>query len=450
MGKYFGTDGFRGEVNLDLTSDQAYKIGRFLGDYLLKNNLGGLIIGRDTRLSGHMFESAIAAGAMASGSQVFLAGVIPTPGVAWIVSKANFGAGVMISASHNNYVDNGIKIFNSLGEKMDEEILADLEHHLDGSRLVDFAYGDKVGTYQVYPQGVIDYGKFLSNLISGKKSQLKIGLDCANGSASVLAKEVFTALTQKVLVINDQPSGVNINQKCGSTDLRALQELVREQKLDLGLAFDGDADRCLMIDHQGQIIDGDLIMYVLAKKLYEENRLEKQMVVLTQMSNLGLLQALESGGLNYEITKVGDKYVYERMREKAYSFGGEQSGHIIFGDLATTGDGILTGLMMVMRVIEENKTLAELVSEVKILPQVLENVLVKNKEQAFNDVDVLLAVAEVEESLGKKGRILYRQSGTEKMVRVMVEAESEQRCRSEIEKIVRVLREKNLVWESKK
>ncbi len=432
MGKYFGTDGFRGEANVNLTADHAYKIGRFLGWYYTNRREDGegarIVIGKDTRRSSYMFEYALAAGITASGANAYLLHVTTTPSVAYITRTEEFDCGVMISASHNAYHDNGIKLLNGQGEKMDEETIEKVEAYLDGELgEIPFALREKIGRTVDYVAGRNRYVGYLISLGMFSFKNYKIALDCANGAAWTIAKSVFDALGAKTYVIGAEPDGVNINNGVGSTHIENLQKYVVENGMDVGFAYDGDADRCLCVDHKGRVVNGDHILYILGKYM---GQLEGNTVVTTIMSNFGLYKALDREGIDYAKTKVGDKYVYAHMVENGFSLGGEQSGHIIISKYATTGDGILTSLKVMEVLLEHKKTLADMADEVKMYPQVLQNVRVQDKAGAQSDPKVKAAIAEVTEKLGDTGRILVRESGTEPVVRVMVEAETEEECRT--------------------
>lgn len=443
MGKYFGTDGFRGEANVVLTADHAYRIGRFLGAYYGDKSKCSIVIGKDTRRSSYMFEYAIAAGITASGADAYLLHVIPTPGVAYVTRTEDFACGVMISASHNPYNDNGIKIINENGEKMEESVIERIEDYLDGKTPeVLYATGADIGRTVDYFAGRNRYMGYLMSLSLASFKGRKVGLDCSNGAASSIAKNVFDALGADTFVINDKPNGTNINSDCGSTHIEGLQAFVKENGLDVGFAYDGDADRCLCVDENGRLVDGDMIMYVCGKYLKENGQLKHNTVVTTVMSNLGLYKAFDREGINYEKTDVGDKYVYECMRREHYRLGGEQSGHIIFSKHATTGDGVLTSIKVMEVLMASKEKMSKLCEGITIYPQLLRNVRVEDKDAVLHDPDVLAAARAVEERLGGNGRILFRKSGTEPLVRVMVEAESEQLCRECADSVVDVINKK--------
>ena len=444
MGKYFGTDGFRGEANKTLTAEHAYKIGRFLGWYYGRNKEEGetckIVIGKDTRLSSYMFEYALVSGLTASGAEAYLLHVTTTPSVSYVARTEDFDCGIMISASHNPYYDNGIKLINSNGEKMDEETILKIEAYIDGlSGEIPFAVRDQIGRTVDYAMGRNRYIGYLISLATRSYKNKRVGLDCANGSSWMIAKCVFDALGAKTYVINNEPDGTNINTNCGSTHIEGLQKLVKEKGLDVGFAFDGDADRCLCVDENGNVINGDMIIYIYGCYLKERGKLAGNKVVTTVMSNFGLYKALDDAGIEYEKTAVGDKYVYENMSANGYRVGGEQSGHIIFRKYATTGDGILTAIKMMEVMLEKKKTLAELAAPVPVYPQVLKNIRVTDKAAAQNDPDVQAAVKAVGEKLGSDGRILVRESGTEPLVRVMVEAGEEALCEKYVDEVIDVI-----------
>ena len=444
MGKYFGTDGFRGEANKNLTAEHAYKIGRFLGWYYGRNKEEGekckIVIGKDTRLSSYMFEYALVSGLTASGAEAYLLHVTTTPSVSYVARTEDFDCGIMISASHNPYYDNGIKLINSNGEKMDEETILKIEAYIDGlSGEIPFATRENIGRTVDYAMGRNRYIGYLISLATRSYTNKKVGLDCANGSAWMIAKSVFDALGAKTYVINNEPDGTNINTNCGSTHIEGLQKLVKEKGLDVGFAFDGDADRCLCVDENGNVVNGDMIIYIYGCYLKERGKLAGNKVVTTVMSNFGLYKALDEAGIEYEKTAVGDKYVYENMSANGYRVGGEQSGHIIFRKYATTGDGILTAIKMMEVMLEKKKTLAELAAPVPVYPQVLRNIRVTDKAAAQNDPDVQAAVKAVGEKLGADGRILVRESGTEPVVRVMVEAGEEALCEKYVDEVIDVI-----------
>lgn len=446
MGKYFGTDGFRGEANKNLTAEHAYKIGRFLGWYYQsgdENKKCKFVIGKDTRRSSYMFEYALVAGLTASGADVYLLHVTTTPSVSYVTRTEEFDCGIMISASHNPYYDNGIKLINANGEKMDEETILKIEDYLDGkSGEVPYAEREKIGCTVDYAAGRNRYIGYLISLATRSYSGKKVGLDCANGSAWMIAKSVFDALGAKTYVINNQPDGLNINTNCGSTHIEGLQKFVVENGLDAGFAFDGDADRCLCVDENGNLVDGDAIMYIYGSYMKERGKLYGNKVVTTVMSNFGLYKAFDAIGVEYEKTAVGDKYVYENMVKNGYRLGGEQSGHIIFKKYATTGDGILTAIKMMEVMLEKKTTLGKLAEPFTVYPQVLENIRVADKRTVQEDSDVQAAVAQVAQALGDDGRILVRESGTEPLIRVMVEAQDVETCKKYVNQVIQLIKDK--------
>ena len=460
MGRYFGTDGFRGEANNNLTADHAYKIGRFLGWYygeLKRKNddetPARIVIGKDTRRSSYMFEYTLVGGLVASGADAYLLHVTTTPSVAYVARTDEFDCGIMISASHNPYYDNGIKLINGNGEKMDEGTIALVEDYLDG-RLevfgekyeeIPFAHTSKIGRTVDYVSGRNRYIGYLISLGLYSFKGVKVGLDCANGSSWNLAKSVFDALGAKTYVINAEPDGTNINNNAGSTHIGGLQKYVIENGLDVGFAYDGDADRCLCVDEKGNLVDGDAILYIYGKYMKERGKLENNTVVTTVMSNFGLYKAFDEARIGYAKTAVGDKYVYEYMTNNGCILGGEQSGHIIFSKYASTGDGILTSLKMMEVMMARKKKMSELMEGLHIYPQVLENVRVTDKKAAQDDADVQAAVKAVTEALGDTGRILVRESGTEPLLRVMVEAETEEICKKYVDQVVEVVKAKGYV-----
>ena len=445
MGKYFGTDGFRGEANKTLTVEHAYQVGRFLGWYYKNQNHRKckVVIGKDTRRSSYMFEYSLVAGLTASGADVYLLHVTTTPSVSYVVRTEDFDCGIMISASHNPYYDNGIKLLNDKGEKMDEETILKIEDYLDGkTEQIPFAVREEVGCTVDYAAGRNRYIGYLISLATRSYKNVKVGLDCANGSAWMIAKSVFDALGAKTYVINAEPNGTNINTNCGSTHIEVLQKHVKENHLDVGFAYDGDADRCIAVDENGNVVDGDAILYIYGCYMKERGKLTNNTVVTTVMSNFGLYKAFDAAGINYEKTKVGDKYVYENMTANGHRLGGEQSGHIIFSKYASTGDGILTSIKVMEVILEKKMTLGKLAAPLKIYPQVLKNIRVKNKAEAQNDADVQAMVKKAEEELGDNGRILVRESGTEPVIRVMAEAESMDICEKYVDAVLQVIKEK--------
>ena len=451
MGKYFGTDGFRGEANVNLTADHAFKVGRFLGWYYgeCKRRAGSteparIVIGKDTRRSSYMFEYSLAAGITASGADAHLLHVTTTPSVAYVTRVDEFDCGIMISASHNPYYDNGIKLLNKNGEKMEEETIELVEAYLDGEvelfgktwRSLPYGKKDKVGCSVDYVSGRNRYIGYLISLGLFSFRDVKVGLDCANGAAWNIAKNVFDALGAKTYVINADPDGTNINRDAGSTHIEVLQKFVVDNGLDVGFAYDGDADRCLCVDDTGRIVTGDHILYILGKYMQERGQLDNNTVVTTVMSNFGLYKAFDEQGIGYAKTAVGDKYVYEYMVQNGCRLGGEQSGHIIISKYATTGDGILTSIKLMEVMMGKKKKLSQLTEGLTIYPQVLQNVRVKSKPEAQNDPVVQAAVKAVEETLGDTGRILVRESGTEPVIRVMVEAANEATCKEAVQQVV--------------
>ena len=457
MGKYFGTDGFRGTANENLTADHAYRVGRFLGWYYgeIKRRKGDdtparIVIGKDTRRSSYMFEYSLVGGLTASGADAYLLHVTTTPSVAYISRVDSFDCGIMISASHNPYYDNGIKLINGHGEKMEDEVLDLVEAYLDGKLEafgqkwdeVPFAHGEKIGRSVDYVAGRNRYLGYLISLGMYSFRGKKIGLDCANGAAWNIAKSVFEALGAETYVINAEPTGININNNAGSTHIEGLQKFVVEKGLDAGFAYDGDADRCLCVDEKGNVITGDHILYIYGRYMKERGKLINNTVVTTVMSNFGLYRAFDEIGVDYAKTAVGDKYVYEYMKENGCCIGGEQSGHIIFSKYASTGDGILTSLKIMQVIMSREKKLSELAAPFTVYPQVLENVKVKDKAAAQADADVRAEVDKVAAELGDSGRILVRESGTEPLVRGMVEAEDEAVCRSCVDRVVNVIKAK--------
>ncbi len=444
MGKYFGTDGFRGEANVELTAEHAFKIGRFLGWYYTqkRGEKAKIVIGKDTRRSGYALEYALAGGIASSGADAYLLHVTTTPSVAYCVRTEGFDCGAMISASHNPYYDNGIKLFNAQGEKLDDEATAKIEAYLDGlGEDIPYATRDKIGRTVDFVAGRNRYIGYLISLGIYSFKGWKVGLDCANGSAWNIAKSVFDALGATTYVLNAEPNGVNINQDAGSTHIEGLQRFVKEKGLDIGFAYDGDADRCLCVDENGEVVDGDKMMYMYAKYMKERGKLVNNTLVVTVMSNFGLFKALEEEGITSEKTAVGDRFVYERMCSGGFVLGGEQSGHIIFSKYATTGDGILTSLKIMQALIDQKTTLSKSVASMKAYPQVLKNARVKDKALARADKGVQDAVERVTKRLGDTGRILVRESGTEPVLRVMVEAENHAVCEEAVEEVFKALRE---------
>lgn len=443
MGKYFGTDGFRGEANVKLTVEHAFKVGRFLGHYFGKDHQANIVIGKDTRRSSYMFEYALAAGITASGANAFLLHVTTTPSVSYVVRTEDFDCGVMISASHNPFYDNGLKVINAQGHKMEADVEQLIEDYIDGIYPeIPLATGDQIGRTVDYAMGRNRYIGHLISIATRSYKGRKIGLDCANGSASAIAKSVFDALGAKTFVIGADPDGTNINRDCGSTHIETIRRYVVNNGLDVGFAFDGDADRCLAVAEDGRVIDGDLILYICGKYMKENGTLKNNTVVTTVMSNFGLYLALDEAGIDYEKTAVGDKYVYENMLKNGHVIGGEQSGHIIFSKHARTGDGILTAIMLMEVMMETKMSLAELAKPVEIYPQKLTNVRVADKAAALNDTDVAKAIDDVAAILGTTGRILVRESGTEPVIRVMVEAKTQELCDQYVASVVEVIKAK--------
>lgn len=453
--KYFGTDGFRGEANVNLTSMHAYKIGRFLGWYYSLQLQGEdrgtrrpkIVIGKDTRRSSYMLEYAIASGIATSGADAYILHVTTTPSVSYITRMDGFDCGIMITASHNPFHDNGIKVINRYGEKLDDETTALIEAYLDGNLGLlgikgddlPLAVGDKIGSIHDHVSGRNRYIGYLISVASNSYKKLRIGLDCANGAAWSIARAVFGALGAQIYVIGDEPDGLNVNRDCGSTHIENLAKLVREKHLDVGFAFDGDCDRCLAVDENGNIVDGDKIMYLLAKRLKARGMLNDNTLVATVMSNSGFVASLNKIGIKCVQTKVGDRFVYECMQEKDYSIGGEQSGHIIMRKYATTGDGLLTAIMVTEEICDSKSTLSALIKDVMVYPQYLKNVRVIDKDAAMNDKDVLASVKEAEALINGNGRVLLRPSGTEPLIRVMVEAETEEKCHEYADIIVKAI-----------
>lgn len=429
MGKYFGTDGVRGVANEDLTLDMAVRIGQYLGWYYGQDkDHAHILIGKDTRLSGDMFELGLAAGAVSTGAHVSLLGVCPTPAVALMVADGEFDAGIMVSASHNPYTDNGIKIFNHEGKKMPEELLLAIEDYMDGKTEIPLAHGSKVGTFRAWPEGLDAYISRLEGMVEEDLSGMKIAVDLANGSATSTAVRTLTDLGAEVLAIGNEPDGVNINRECGSTHPEHLQKFVVETGADLGLAFDGDADRLIAVNSDGELVNGDYILYILGRHMKDEGTLQDNMVVTTVMANLGLYKGLEASGIDYIQTPVGDKYVFEEMEKNNYQIGGEQSGHIIFYKHMNTGDGLLTALKLLETLKRTGKTIQELSEGLFIYPQLLLNVRVKDKNAVMEDEGLKAVIQEAEAKLEGNGRILVRPSGTEPLVRVMAEAATDESC----------------------
>ncbi len=461
--KYFGTDGFRGEANVTLTSIQAYKVGRFLGWYY-GSELSGcnknkykprIVIGKDTRLSSYMLEYSIVAGITASGADAYMLHVTTTPSVSYVTRQEEFDCGIMITASHNPFYDNGIKVINRFGEKLDDATTALIEAYIDGDLGAFGVLGDdlpmptreRIGRIVDYSSGRNRYLGYLISLASHSYKKLRIGLDCANGTSWMAAKSVFAALGAQTVVIGAEPDGININENCGSTHIENLCRIVREQHLDVGFAFDGDADRCLAVDENGNVIDGDIILYILAKRLKSRGMLNNNTIVTTIMSNSALKGALAEAGIKCEQTNVGDRFVYERMQEKDYCLGGENSGHIIIKKYATTGDGMLTAIMLAEEICDSKLSLGELAAPVKLYPQYIKNVRVKNKSAVMTDGEVLKSLHETENLIKGNGRVLLRQSGTEEVIRIMIESETQEKCMQYAQKIADVIKERGFCVE---
>lgn len=443
--KYFGTDGFRGESGKNLTADHAYKIGRYLGWYFGRGKKGRIVIGKDTRRSSYMLEYALVSGIVASGSDAYILHVTTTPSVAYAVRTEDFDCGIMITASHNPFHDNGIKVIDSNGHKLSANIEEQIEKYIDGEiGELPFATGDSIGTASDHAIGRNRYIGFLISLATRSYKGKRIGLDCANGSSFDIAKSVFDSLGAKTYVIGNEPNGLNINMDCGSTHIERLQELVKEKELDCGFAFDGDADRCIAVDENGNVVDGDYMIYICGKYLKRQGRLDGNHVVVTVMSNLGLFKALDKADIEYSVTKVGDKYVNEEMVNKSYVLGGEQSGHIIFSKHATTGDGILTAIMLMEVIMEEKQSLGKLIGGMKKYPQLLKNVRVFDKQAVMENPKVLECKERVEEALKGEGRLLLRESGTEPLIRVMVEAVSDEECARYVKEMIDVIVDEGL------
>ena len=441
--RYFGTDGFRGEANDLLTAERAFSVGRFLGFYCdeyKQTERARIVIGKDTRRSSYMFEASLVAGIVSSGADAYLLHVTTTPSVAYAVRSENFDAGIMISASHNPYYDNGIKLFNRRGEKMQDEVLKKIERYLDGEGEIPYARGEKIGKSVDYVAGRNRYVGYLISLGVHSFKGIKVGLDCANGSAWHVAKSVFDALGAEVYLMGAEPDGTNINAKCGSTHTEGLEKLVKEKGLDVGFAFDGDGDRCLCVDEQGNLLDGDKILYICAKYMQARGELFNDTLVVTVMSNLGLYRALDKLGIGCEQTQVGDRFVYERMAERGAALGGEQSGHIIFSKYACTGDGILTALKLMEVMIEKKSTLHKLAEEVTLFPQILQNVRIEDGGRVLMNEKIRAAIASAEGKLKGRGRLLVRKSGTEPVVRVMAEADDERLCKACADEVAEAIR----------
>ena len=442
MGKYFGTDGFRGEVNKVLTVEHAYKIGRFIGWYYGRDHKASIVIGKDTRRSGYMLEHALIAGITASGADAYMLHVTTTPSVSYIPRIDDFDCGIMISASHNPFYDNGIKLINGNGEKMEDEVQDLCEKYLDGEmEELPLAERENIGKAIDYAAGRNRYIGYLISLATHSYKHMRVGLDSANGSTWQIAKSVFDALGADTYVVGNTPDGLNINKDCGSTHIENLQKLVKENHLDVGFAFDGDADRCLAVDENGNVVNGDHILYIYSGYMQERGKLGNTKVVTTVMSNFGLYKALDARGIGYEKTAVGDRYVYENMRANGHKIGGEQSGHIIFSKYATTGDGLLTAIKIMQVILDRKTTLSRLAEPCKMYPQVLKNVVVKDKDETMNDPHVQAEVKAAEERLGNSGRVLLRKSGTEPVLRVMAEATTPEACEREVDAIIHAMDE---------
>lgn len=446
MGKYFGTDGFRGEANIDLNSKHAYRIGRYLGYYFGKEQPARIVIGKDTRLSGYLFEYALVAGLMASGAKTYLLHVAPTPCVSYTVKQEHFDCGIMISASHNPYYDNGIKIIDGDGHKISAHLESLIEDYIDAPEdSLPFATKNDIGKTIDFIDGREHYINHLISVPSRSFEGLRVGIDCANGAASALAEPIFTQLGAQVFVIHNKPNGTNINKNCGSTHTESLQSFVKDNGLDVGFAYDGDADRCFAVDNNGRLVNGDLILYLCGTYFKEQGTLHNNTVVATMISNIGLRLALASHGINLAQTNVGDKYVSECMVANHYNLGGEQTGHIIFGDYAQTGDGILTSLMVMEILAARNVPLSELLSEIRIFPQLSVNVPVRDKQAAHSDSDLQKAVQYISDELGNEGRVIVRESGTEPLLRLMVESKNDTICQSHIDHLLAVLTAKGYI-----
>ena len=444
MGKYFGTDGYRGKANVTLKLENAIKIGRYLGYYYGKDRHAKILIGKDTRQSSSMYEMALAAGASASGATVYLLGVCPTPSVSYLIRKENFDCGIMVSASHNPYYDNGIKLFNGEGKKMEPQVEQLIEEYFESDEELPFAIDDKIGQVLDFKDGLQLYISWLKEVNPLNLDGMKIALDLANGSATTTAQECLSQLGATLEVIHSEPNGININNKCGSTHPENLQEIMREGTYDVGFAFDGDADRLIAVDEEGNLINGDYILHICGKYMKKKGLLKDDTVVTTVMANLGLYKAFEENGIKTVKTNVGDKYVFESMIANDFKVGGEQSGHIIFKDYETTGDGLFSALRLLQVMIDEKKSLKQLGEDLFIYPQLLVNMTVKDKNAVLNDESVNAVIKEVEEELGNEGRILVRPSGTEPLLRVMVEAKSDELCHKYVYRVIDFVKEKGL------
>lgn len=444
MGKYFGTDGYRGVANETLTVNTAFKIGQFLGHYYSNSAKGKILIGKDTRISSTMLEQALSAGVCSCGSDTYLLGVIPTPAVAYLVKNQNFDCGVMISASHNPFMDNGIKIFNHQGIKIDDELELMIEAFLDQETQIPLAIDEHIGISIDYKEGVTSYLDWMASLVDFKKLELKIVIDAANGASITTAKPLLKRFTDSVVAIHQNPNGININTDCGSTHPQSLSEAVRANQADVGFAFDGDADRLIAVDENGEIIDGDKMMYAIATYLKSKDLLEQNTIVATVMSNIGFIKATKQVDIDVAITQVGDKYVYAEMLKQNYILGGEQSGHIIFSKFATTGDGLLSALMLLQVMADTKLSLSALTKACVSFPQVLKNIKVFDKQAVMNDQDVSSLIQKISNELGSSGRILVRPSGTEQLIRVMVEAESKEVCEKMCNDVITLIQSKGL------
>ena len=448
MGKYFGTDGFRGEANVNLTVEHAFKVGRYIGYYYGRGHKARIVIGKDTRLSSYMFEYALAAGLTASGADVYLLHVTTTPSVAYVIRTDGFDCGIMISASHNPYYDNGLKLINGNGEKMADDVTDNIEKYIDGLLPeAPYATREHIGRTIDYAAGRNRYIGYLISLATHSYKGVKVGLDCANGSTWMIAKSVFEALGAETHVIHNNPNGVNINTDCGSTHIESLKKYVKDNHLDVGFAFDGDADRCLAVDENGNLVDGDLILYIYGTYMKRNDKLSTNTVVSTVMSNYGLGKALEAQGIDLIQTQVGDRYVYECMRQGGHMIGGEESGHIIFSKYATTGDGVLTAIKLMQAMLDQKEPLSKLAEPVTLYPKLLKNVRVTDKDTALNNPAVQAAYAQAQKELEGSGRALLRKSGTEPVVRVMVEAAQESDCHKYVDMIMDAMKAENLVTE---
>ena len=444
MGRYFGTDGFRGKANETLMVEKAFKVGRYLGYYFNQNHKGKIIIGRDTRLSGSMLENALASGVVASGSDVDVLGICPTPAIALLVRSNGYDCGVMISASHNPYHDNGIKVFSSVGMKLGSDVESLIEDYLDDLITIPYALEEKIGKIENHHEYLDQYLAFIKAQFTFDLSPLKIVCDLANGSATATAEKLLRMFGANPKIINSSPNGININAKCGSTHPEELANIMKSGKYDIGLAFDGDADRLIAVDEKGDLVDGDKALYVLGKYMISQGKLKDDMIVTTVMANFGLYKLLESENINYQKTAVGDKYVYDCMVKNDYKLGGEQSGHIIFKDLMTTGDGLLTALKLMEVMIETGKSMSTLTKPLYIYPQLLINTQVIDKNKVLNDTDINKLIDAIQLELGDEGRILVRPSGTEPLIRVMVEAKSDEICHQQVYRVVDLIKEKGL------